>query len=661
MSRQTTTPAIRVDPRRPDLPQAGDLPPAVAAHAVAPKPERPDPRVCLQLAQAHEQAGSEEEAARWALAVAAAGDDFPAWQAAAGILSRCASGAPEPLRRARLAVVGSYTTSQLVPMIDLAARCLGVALDLYECPYGQYRQELVDSKSGLYAFAPEFVLLAVHDGELSLPELSSAPKEDVETELERWTSLWELASTQACATVVQTTFALPAEDAMGHLATKSPGSRYHMAQEVNLRLGEEASRSTQPVLVLDCERLSATIGKEQWFDPRYWQLAKHAVAPPAMVVLARHAAALLAAALGLTKKCVVLDLDNTLWGGIIGEDGLDGIRLGSDVDGEAYVAFQEYLLELERRGIALAVCSKNNDADARQPFERHPDMRLRLDDIAVFVADWRPKSEQICSVAETLSVDLSSLVFVDDNPVEREAIRQFLPEVDVVTLPDDPSFYVRALAGYLPLQTASFTREDTLRTEQYRARAEVARLKASTRSIEDFLRSLEMQALITPFNDVDLPRIAQLVGKTNQFNVTTRRRGESRLRALAADHACVHFSLRLRDRFADHGLVGAIIAIESGDSLEIDTWLMSCRVIGRDVEAAMLHRLSREAVARGLRCLCGTYIRTAKNLLAGDVFERFGFDMVELGPDRSTWAYDLSVRGPIANEFIDIESWASED
>jgi FkbH-like protein len=644
------------DPPHRDLLTAGNLPPTVAAQLAAPEPERPDPGVCLDLALQHEQAGAKDEAVRWALAVTAAGDAFPAWQGAAGILARCSSAAPEPLRSAKVAVLGSYTTSQLVPMIALAARARGVALDIYECEFGQYRQEILDEGSNLYAFAPDFVLVAVHDGELTLPERSAAPHGDVEAELGRWTSLWDLLASRTSGTVIQTTFVTPPENAMGHLAASSPESRHHMVRSLNLRLGEEAAGRRHPVLLLDCEQLAASIGTESWFDPRYWHLAKHAVAPPAMVVVARHAAALVAAALGLEKKCVVLDLDNTLWGGVIGEDGLDGIRLGTGVEGGAYVAFQEYLLELKRRGVVLAVCSKNDAADARKPFRRHPDMRLQLDDIAVFVADWRPKPEQVRSVAESLSVDLGSLVLVDDNPVEREAVRHFLPEVDVVTLPEDPAFYVRTLDRYLPLQPAFLTDEDAARTDHYRARAAAARLRTSATSVDDFYRSLGMQASIVPFNDIDLPRIAQLVAKTNQFNLTTRRHGEAQLRDLAADPACVHFSLRLRDRLADHGLVGVMVAIEAGDSLDIDTWLMSCRVIGRDVEAAMLNRLCLEAEERGLKRLRGTYIRTARNGLVSDIFERFGFAQVETNREASRWTYEL-VNGPIANEFVDTESW----
>ena len=641
-----------------ELRRDGDLLAAAEAYAAAFDVEQPSSAVCLRLARTYEQLGERGEAARWALEVADTDGDFAAWQAAAATLQRCASDSRAPLRTAKLAVLGSHTTTQLVPMIRLAARRLDVDLDVYEADYAQYRQEILDERSGLYRFAPDFVLLAVHHDELGLPDFSSSPERDVENEVDRWTSLWRMTGDRMPTTVVQTTFALPPEEPLGHLAARLPGARRTMAHAVNARLGQEAARSTNPVLLLDAERLSGLIGKDRWFDPRFWHLAKNAVAPDAMPLLARHCAALVAAALGLSKKCVVLDLDNTIWGGVVGEDGLAGIRIGEGVDGEAYAAFQDYLLALKRKGVLLAVCSKNNERDAREPFERHPDMRLRLDDLAAFVADWRPKPEQTAAVAEALSIGLNAIVYVDDNPAEREVMRQLLPEVDVVALPPDPSYYTRALASYLPLETVSLTEEDARRTEQYRARAEAADLETGTASLEDFYTSLGMQALIKPFDELDLRRVAQLVAKTNQFNLTTRRHSEAQLRQLASDPACVTLSLRLRDRFADHGLVGVAIAFVEGEVLDIDTLLLSCRVIGRTAEAAVLNRLCHEAAARGLRRLTGSYAPTAKNMPAADAYERLGFELAERHEDgASLWVYDLERHGPVANEFIDTQTW----
>jgi FkbH-like protein len=423
-----------------------------------------------------------------------------------------------------------------------------------------------------------------------------------------------------------------------------------MVNAVNAELG--ASRP-EHVAVVDCDRIAALVGKQRWFNARYWHLAKQAVALESLPILARHTAAVIAARLGLSRKCLVLDLDNTLWGGIVGEDGLAGIRLGESAEGEAFQAFQDSILALKQRGVVLAVCSKNNESDAREVFERHPGMRIRLDDIAVFVADWRSRPEQLQSVVSELALGLDSLVLADDNPVEREAVRQLLPEVDVLRLPDDPADFSRALSGYLLFEPAAFTVEDAQRTEQYRARRSAADAALAAQSIDDFYRSLEMRTTTSVFSDSDLPRIAQLVAKTNQFNLTTRRHAAGKLTGFMADVDCVHRTFRLTDRFADHGLVALFIAFVRGASLEIDTWLMSCRVIGRTLEQTMLDELLASALHRGCTRLTGSYLPTAKNALVADLFERLGFELVS-GEDGTTrWSMDVGERE--TNEFIAVE------
>ncbi|MDX6483708.1 MAG: hypothetical protein QOE95_1479, partial [Gaiellaceae bacterium] len=546
-------------------------------------------------------------------------------------------------------LLGSYTTNQLATMLWLAALRIGISLELYESPYGQYRQELLDPSSPAHAFDPELVVLAVHAGELALPPYGDDPEGDVAAEVERWTSLWRTFGTRSGATIVQHGFALPPDAPFGHLGATLPGSRQAMGQAVNSQL---AASAPPGVAFVDCERLAALVGKRRWFDARYWHFAKQAVALDALPILARHTAAVIAARLGLSRKCLALDLDNTLWGGIVGEDGLDGIRLGETPDGEAFQAFQESILALERRGIVLAVCSKNNDADAREVFERHPAMRLGLDDVALFVADWRSKPEQLRTVAETLDIGLEALVFVDDNPAEREAVRRLLPEVDVIPLPQEPSEYVGALADYLLFEPSSFTTEDERRTEQYRGRREAVAAASSADSIEDFYRSLEMRADVTPFTNSDLPRIAQLVGKTNQFNLTTRRHSAVALEAFARDPACVHLSFRLSDRFTDHGLVAVVAAFERDGLLDVDTWLMSCRVIGRTLEETVLQELCRAALDRGCATIEGTYVPSPKNELVRDLYRRLGFEPLGEHEGTTRWSYDVAKHGAVVNEFI---------
>jgi FkbH-like protein len=606
--------------------------------------------LCLKLARSYERLGNYDEACRWALAVVDAGEDFTLWQSASALVRRYMTAhSPARLRSARVALIGSSTTTQLAQMLHLAARRLGIALEIYEAQYNQYRQEIINPHSHMYAFAPDFVVLAVHEGELALPEFSELPHQEVEVELRRWTMLWDKVAEHHKARVVQYNFALPCEVPMGHLGAKLPGSRYMMTHALNARLGEQAASA---VSIVDCERLSALFGKQRWFDPRYWHVAKQAMALDALPLLARHTAAVMAADLGLSRKCLVLDLDDTLWGGVIGEDGLAGIRLGSGVDGEAFIAFQEYLLKLKNKGVLLAVCSKNNESDAREPFEKHPEMRIRLDDIALFVANWQPKPENLRMIAKTLNIGLDSLVLVDDNPVERAVVRQLVPEVDVIPLPADPTLYTRALSQYLLFETSWFTAEDAKRTDLYQTQARITALEVSTGSMEDFYRSLQMQAIVAPFEESHLPRIAQLIGKTNQFNLTTRHYGMPQLQAFMRDPSCVHFSLRLRDRFTDHGLVSLMIALRQGDLLDIDTWLMSCRVIGRRVEATMLAYLCQRAAQLGCTSIRGTYIPTAKNGMVKDVFAEFGFDLLEATGDTFTWLYNLRTKGSITNEFI---------
>lgn len=634
-----------------ELVDAGELEGAVAAYLEA-AGESPDPALCLKLARVHEKLGNRADALRWSLAVVDSGDDFTRWQAAAAIARRTEDAGEPPRRCARLAVLGSYTTTQLVNALWLAGRRIGVSLELYESPYAQYRQEIIDPASAMYEFAPDLVLLAVHAGELGLPAFSASPEPEIEAEVERWTSLWQTVGARTKATVVQHLFGLPPTAPFGHLGATLPGARAAMSAAVNARLAESAP---DHVAVVDCERLAALVGKREWFDDRYWHLSKQAVSLRAVPLLARHTAAVIAARLGLGKKCLVVDLDNTLWGGVVGEDGLSGIKLGETPDGEAFQAFQQAILDLKQRGIVIAVCSKNNEEDAREVFERHPGMRIGRDDIASFIADWRTKPDQIRSVAAELDLGLDSLVFVDDNPVEREAIRQMLPEVDVITLPADPAGYARALDDYLLFEPGSFTPEDASRTEQYRARREAAATAESAETIEDFYRSLDMSCLVSPFTDEDFPRIAQLVAKTNQFNLTTRRHSPAALREFMDNANCVHLSFRLTDRFAGQGLIALLIARQEGNALVIDTWLMSCRVIGRSLENTVLQELCRAAATRGCTEIRGTYIPTAKNELVSELFQRLGFELVGERGGETDWVYDLSAKPPVTNEFIEVE------
>ena len=561
----------------------------------------------------------------WLARMADAKASYGDWLAAAALLRRIPAAASDSASRraARVWICNSYTTVQLAPLLALAGHRFGMRLEILNGGYGLYRQDILDPDSALYAAKPDVVLLAVHAEEAALPWFSPDPDAAVEAELQRWTALWDVLSSRSHARLVMHNLAVPGEDPFGHLSARLPGTRASMLARLNTRLGEAAQGR---VPIVDCERLSALVGKSRWFSPRYWHFSRQACSLEALPLMARHTAAVIAGDLGLSKKCLVVDLDNTLWGGIVGEDGVEGIHIGPETpEGRGYAALQAYLKQLKDRGVLLAVCSKNNPDDARAPFLERPEMLLRLDDFAAFVANWDSKDHNLRHIAETLSLGLDSFVFLDDNPVEREVIRRRLPEVEVLALPAEPADYVGALADALVFESSSFTTEDSRRTDLYRSTAAAASGAERAATVDDFLRSLDMQAVLEPIGDANLPRIAQLLGKTNQFNLTTRRMAAEELRELMAEPGFVHMALRLRDRFTDHGLVGVMGALVEEDRLRIDIWAMSCRVIGRTAEATMLSALLRAARARRCEEILGIYIPTAKNISVERLYERFGF------------------------------------
>jgi FkbH-like protein len=639
--------------------------------------EPPTGSACVELAKAYQRAGDPAQALRWAYTVCDVSESLVDWLAATSVLRACLPHTAGLPRLARVAVLGSYTTVQFAALLPLAAARAGVAVEVYECGYGQYRQEILDPGSGLYAFDPDVAILATHAGELDLPAVAADPAAETGREVSRWTRLWDTIRERCGAQVVQHTFAVPVEEPLGHLAARTSGSRSAMTHALNARLGEAAGTR---VALVDCERLASAVGKRTWFDARYWARSKLAVSLACVPLLARHTAAVVASGLGQSRKCLVLDLDNTLWGGVLSEDGLGGIRLGHDAVGEAYTAFQDYVLALKNRGVLLAVASKNNPEDAREAFQRHPDMRLTLDDIAVFSACWDDKATQLRRIASTLGIGLDSFVFVDDDPAEREVIRQLVPEVDVLPLPSDPAGYTRALADYPLFEPAALTEEDATRTEHYRARARITRLHDESTSLEAFLTSLDMVASVVALDDFALARVVQLMGKTNQFNLTGRRRGQSEVAALMDDPDHVVVCVRLRDRFVDHGLVGVIIGAVGTDGdgtrrMLIDTWLMSCRVIGRTLEHEMLRLLAAAAAARGCRRLVGSYVPTAKNALVADLYPRLAFQPDDDhrhehriacppsppgGPEASLWTLDVNETPPSPG-YITINNAPRED
>ena len=531
----------------------------------------------------------------------------------------------------RLAILGSSTLSHLHSGLRVAALRRGIWLETYESPYDQYLQELLDPSSALHAFAPTLVLFAFDSRHLLAGLDAGQSEADADAIFsgvrEKLLQCWRLTRQSFDCPILQQTLLPVFPSLLGSNEHRLPGSMAGGVARVNCAMRSLADEEGVDLLALD--KRVAQDGLSAWYDPALWYRSKQEITPAAAPMYGELAATLIAAQQGRSFKCLVLDLDNTLWGGVIGDDGLDGIVLGQgSALGEAFVAVQRYALELSRRGVILAVCSKNDEANAWEPFDLHPEMLLKREHIACFAANWNDKAANIRTVAQELNIGLDSLVFLDDNPFERTLIRQELPMVAVPEVPDDPALVPQCLADAGYFDVLGVTEDDRKRTRQYQGNKERLLLKASSTDMESYLRGLDMKLFWRRFDRLGLLRIVQLINKTNQFNLTTRRYGESEILALMEDPNAVGLQLRLTDRLGDNGMISVVIGrLDPSLDLLIDTWLMSCRVLGRQVEAATLNLLAAQAV--GARRLIGEYRPTAKNGMVREHYQKLGFAILE--------------------------------
>lgn len=570
------------------------------------------------------------------------------------------SAAIDYARSARVAILGNATFDFFIPVLETVAFGSGIHLLLFGGAYDQHVQEVLSKNSSLHAFDPQIIIIATDWRSLALPEESENPREAINERIKQITGIWDGIATQFRCHVIQHNFVIPEATAYGGLSSAIPGGRASIIRALNSEL-LQAAQSRPEISILDVEQISSIIGKQTWDDDRLWIAAKQYPSAEAAGFLAKHQVALIRAILGMTSKCLVLDLDNVIWGGIIGEDGLDGIRLGGSPEGEAFVAFQRYLKALRGRGILLAVCSKNNEADAKAPFEKHPEMVLRLQDISAFIANWAPKSDNLKVISRQLNIGSDSLVFIDDNPVEREEVRKAMPDVEVPELPTDPALYQQALYRELLFETVSLTSEDKKRAQSYQDDLNRRGLRESSESLQEFLAGLQMRIELKPFDAPNLPRIVQLLNKTNQFNLTTCRLTSEEVIAFVESPGNYTQFMNLRDRFGESGITGILMASSHEEALNIDVWLMSCRVLGRQAEHAMLAAVWRFARHAGYRSLRGVYQPTAKNQQVADLYDRMGFQLVSSGDDgrrHYQLALDSDPDFPEVAEICDLTSGA---
>lgn len=557
--------------------------------------------------------------------------------------------AQDHLVEQRIAILGGSTTAEVRDMLELFLLRDGIRPVFYESDYNHYAEDALFANPALAAFRPDVVYIHTSSANLHFPALTAdadAVAQHLDTQFERFRTIWtRLQATYGCV-VIQNNFEPPHSRPLGLLDSSDIHGRSYTINELNRRCAEYA-RTHDGFYINDIHYLAAWFGLSRWHDRKLWHAYKYAMNLEAIPYLAHGLAALLNALRGKSRKALVLDLDNTLWGGVIGDDGLSGIHIGpASPQGSAHAELQQYLKDLKERGVILTVCSKNDAVNAEQGFT-HPDSVLQRADFAAFHANWERKDGNIQAIATQLNIGLDSLVFLDDNPAERALVAEGLPTVAVPDIGSDITDFVAILDRSGLFELPRLAAEDLQRHRYYADNAERAQQAADYADYDAFLQSLAMQAEIKPFAPLYLERITQLCNKTNQFNLTTRRYTEPEITAIADNLAYITLYGRLKDRFGDNGLIAVVIGALDERELHLDTWLMSCRVLKRGMEYALFEQLLTCAKSRGVEWIYGYYYPSPKNGMVRDLYQELGFEPVALTPEgHSTWRYDCRRQPP---------------
>ena len=534
---------------------------------------------------------------------------------------------PETPDGTRFALLGDCATQLLATAIRGYALEMNLPLRVFEADYDQIDAQLMDTGSEFYAFAPETVLLyrcteKLYERFVRTP--LDARAAFAETEIEKIRAEWARVQHGTKADILFFAF-LPMDDGVfGSYALREGSAFPYQLLKLNYLLAE-AAREAGNVRLIDLEPIRAHMGYDAFHDPKLYAIAKIPISTQALPAVASRVVDAILARKGRFHKCAIVDLDNTLWGGVIGDDGLEGIQIGELGQGHAFTEFQTWLKELKNRGVMLAVCSKNDEANAKEPFLRHPEMVLKLDDFSAFVANWEDKASNIRRIQKELNIGLDSMVFFDDNPFERNLVRTMLPEVEVPELPEDPAEYTAFARMQNLFDTNSYSDEDRVRTERYLAEKSRTELSAGIDNYDDYLKALGMKAVCAPFDAFHIPRIAQLTQRSNQFNLRTVRYSEQEIEEIAANPRYITRYYTLRDRFGEHGLIAVVILEKRENELFVNEWLMSCRVLKRGMEQFIADSILRAAREAGVARVVGEYIPTPKNAMVKDLYASMGF------------------------------------
>ncbi|MEK7644187.1 MAG: HAD-IIIC family phosphatase [Patescibacteria group bacterium] len=553
----------------------------------------------------------------------------------------------EPNRRIKITFLSSFTTRGFEETLLVKCCKAGIVPEIYIADYNQYNQEILDDSSGLYEFNPDLVIVFI-DVRTLLGELFFLPYTLTDEARRAWAEeqvrnlgfLIDKLKSKLNAKILFHNFETPGHSPLGILENKQEFGLVESIEWLNAELRNRYKKDSQ-VFIFDFNAFASDIGKRDLMDEKMYHLGDVKIAFDNIPILCESYLAYIKPIASKFKKCIVLDLDNTLWGGVIGEDGLSGIRIGPTPGGRPFMEFQKHLLALFQRGIILAINSKNNPDDVQEVFASHPDMILREEHFSAVRINWEDKASNIRAIAAELNIGVDSLVFFDDDKMNRELVRMELPEVMVVDLPEDPALYAKTLLGIHDFNILQLTEADKEKSKLYAEERRRKDFQVQATDMDDFLSGLAMEIEIEEMNDFNRPRLAQLTQKTNQFNLTTRRYTEEQLEDFRKKGDRI-FSIRAKDKFGDSGIIAVVIIQKKIDDWLIDTFLMSCRVIGRKIENAILSHLIRLTREMGAQKLHGGYSPTEKNSQVQDFYKNNGFQAEEGSHFAQNWVYEVS-------------------
>lgn len=551
------------------------------------------------------------------------------------------------LKGIKIAVLSSSTIKGLKEILFVKCHEFGVIPEIFIGGYNQYNQEILDGKSELYSFKPDLVFLSIDTKSLlgdtffDYYSLSEEEKSNLfENRLKHLKGLADKIIKNLDCKLVIHNFEVPLNSPLGIIDNKQKAGFIDFVKDLNSEINN-IFRESKQVFVFDFELFCSRHGKENIRDYKMYFLGDIKISLNHFPHLCDEYVSFIKPLMSLTRKCIVLDLDNTLWGGIIGEDGTEGIKLGSTPAGRPFWEFQKYIFSLFNRGIILAINSKNNPEDALKALRNHPDMVLREQHFASIKINWEDKISNMKAIAKEINIGLDSLVFFDDDKLNREMIRTALPEVEVVDLPEDPSLYLKTLMDLDSFNSFYFSEEDKKKGQMYADQAKRKELVEASTDISEYLKALKMNVIIEHANAFNIPRISQLTQKTNQFNTTTKRYSEEDITRFSKSKDHLVFSVKVEDKFGDNGITGVAIVEKRRSEWIIDSFLLSCRVIGRRVEETMVAYIIEKAGKENAKSLCGNFIATQKNIPAKEFYKNTGFRLIEKNNGSEKWEFEL--------------------